>query len=186
MKTSSVHREEAKRIPDLDDCQGFLLAFVNSRLPSRLRRYLGASDIVQSVLITANQRQTHFRGATEAEFQAWLIKIAQGKIVDGMRKYRSRNIYLPDHWFSSCISDKTPEHLDTPSAEVVMHEQAAELLRAIEQLPADVRQVISHRYVDAMTFEQISERMNLPVSTCRRRWLEGCQLLKQRLSHTLP
>lgn len=186
MKTSSVHPEDANRIPELDDCQAFLLAFVNSRLPLRLRRYLGASDIVQSVLITADKCQTQFRGATEAEFQAWLIKIAQGKIVDGMRKYRSRNICLPENWFSSCISGKTREHLDTPSTEVVMNEQAAELLCAIEQLPADVRQVISYRYVDAMTFDQIGERMNLPVSTCRRRWLEGCQLLKQRLSHTLP
>ncbi|MEZ6076942.1 MAG: sigma factor [Pirellulaceae bacterium] len=133
MKTSSVHRGEAKRILIWMIARVSCWLCCSDRLPSRLRRYLGASDIVQSVLITANQRQTHFRGATEAEFQAWLIKIAQGKIVDGMRKYRSRNIYLPHHWFSSCISDKNPEHLDTPSAEV-MHEQAAELLRAIEQI----------------------------------------------------
>lgn len=55
------------------------------------------------------------------------------------------------------------------------------LIRAVNELPCEVRNIVSIRYVDGLTFEEISERLNIATTTCRRRWLEGCDMLRQRL-----
>ncbi|MGB7325541.1 MAG: sigma-70 family RNA polymerase sigma factor [Rubripirellula sp.] len=171
------------KLPELAECQDFLLAFVNSKLPAGLRRYVGASDIVQNVMFAATTQRDRFQGTTEEEFQAWLLRIAQGKIVDGVRKFRVRKIDLVQHAFPSCICG-TDGVEETPSALVSIDEQAAALLAAIQRLPEDIREIISFRYIDSLTFDQIGQRMILPASTVRRRWLEGCQILKQQLEHS--
>ena len=56
----------ASRFEELSSRHDFLLAFVNSKLPSRVRRHLGASDIVQSVLFIVSQKHASFRGDSVA------------------------------------------------------------------------------------------------------------------------
>ena len=175
----------ASRIKELSSCHDFLLAFVNSKLPSGVRRHLGASDIVQSVLFIVSQKHATFRGDSEAEFRAWIFQIARRKIIDGIRRYRSRSSTInPSSNFGLLHSAAFDD--ESPSECLSLEEDARVLISAINKLPADVREIVTLRYAQNLTFEQIGAQLNLPVTTCRCEWLRGCEDLKQRLGSLLP
>lgn len=175
----------AKRFEELSSCHDFLLAFVNSKLPSRVRRHVGASDIVQSVLFIVSQKHTTFRGDSEAEFRAWIFQIARRKIIDGIRRFRSRSTTIhPSSDFGLMHSAAFDD--ESPSECLSLEEDARVIIAAINGLPADVRQIVTLRYAQNLTFEQIGAQLNLPATTCRCEWMRGCEDLKQRLGGLLP
>lgn len=162
---------------DANAQQEFLLDFVNARLPTQLRRLIGASDIVQSVLFVANKKPSAFRGNTEEELRAWLVTIARNKIIDGLRRFRASP---PTGSGAAAWGDLAAKE-DTPSQVLSLQEDVLRLILAIDDLPTDIRNIVRLRYSHSLTFEQISQQLNIPTTSCRRFWLEGCQLLKQRL-----
>ncbi len=175
--------DEASRVAELGKSHDFLLAFVNAKLPSQLRRHLGASDIVQSVLFIVSRRHATFRGDSEEAFRAWILQIARHKIIDGIRRFRSRS--------GRPIGDVSPPHTattdeETPSVCLSLEEDARILISAINELPSVVREIVTLRYAQNLTFEQIGAQLQLPISTCRHHWLKGCQELKKRLGNFLP
>lgn len=165
---------------NLNACEEFLLRYVKARLPAELGRHLGASDIVQSVLFVVSRRQQVFRGTTDEEFRAWVCRIAQNKIIDGIRRYRARHVHSTSH--SEPRSDwRERTDSETPSGCLSLQEDARQLIYAIGQLPDDVRRIVNLRYAESWTFEQIANELQVPISTCRRRWLEGCERLRTQL-----
>jgi RNA polymerase sigma factor (sigma-70 family) len=72
---------------------------------------------------------------------------------------------------------------ETPSRRISVEEDATALIRAIELLPADMRQLVLMRYSRGLTFEQIGLELKTPVTTCRRRWLAACKLLQKQLKY---
>ena len=177
------HWDEARRVAELGKSHDFLLAFVNAKLPSQLRRHLGASDIVQSVLFIVNRQHGTFRGDSEEAFRAWILQIARHKIIDGIRRFRSRSGRPPGDVGPSQSSVIDEE---TPSVCLSLAEDARILISAVNELPSIVREIVTLRYAQNLTFEQIGAQLQLPVSTCRRHWLKGCEDLKKRLGNLLP
>ncbi len=175
--------DEASRVAELGKSHDFLLAFVNAKLPSQLRRHLGASDIVQSVLFIVSRRHATFRGDSEEAFRAWILQIARHKIIDGIRRFRSRSNRPP--------GDVAPPHSaatdeETPSVRLSLEEDARALIAAVDELPSLEREIVTLRYAQNLTFEQIGAQLHLPVSTCRHHWLKGCEDLRMRLGNFLP
>ena len=177
------HWDGASRVAELGKSHDFLLAFVNAKLPSQLRRHLGASDIVQSVLFIVDQRHAAFRGDSEEAFRAWILQIARHKIIDGIRRFRSRSDRPP-----AVVATLQSAAIDeeTPSVCLSLAEDARALICAVNELPSVVREIVTLRYSQNLTFEQISAQLHLPVSTCRRHWFKGCEDLKKRLGNLLP
>ncbi len=161
-----------------------LTRYVGSRMPAFLKRNLGVSDIVQSVLLQIGRRRSQFRGATSQEFQAWLLRIAQHKIIDGLRRFRSRACPPELH---SQFHHKFQDRLDelTPSQELRAQEEFQLLMQAISDLPVEIREIVTRKHIQNQTLEEISKAIGLPVTTCRRRWLEGLSILETRLKSIL-
>lgn len=177
------HWDAGSRVEELISHHDFLLSFVNSKLPSGLRRHLAASDVVQSVLLIVNNKHSTFRGNSEAEFRAWIFQIARRKIIDGVRRYRSHYVRQSDE---AILPHELAVEDETPSECSSLNEDAEILMSAINSLPVNIREIITLRYTQCLTFEQISTQLNLPVTTCRREWLRGCEELKQRLVRFFP
>ena len=177
------HWDDVNRVAELGKSHDFLLAFVNSKLPSQLRRHLGASDIVQSVLFIVSRRHATFRGDSEEAFRAWILQIARHKIIDGIRRFRSRSATPPG---VSALSQSVATDEETPSVHLSLEEDARVLISAVNELPSVEREIVTLRYAQNLTFEQISAQLQLPLSTCRHHWLKGCEDLKRRLGNLLP
>lgn len=174
----------------LENFQGFLMAYVQSRLPQGLRRNLGVSDVVQSVFCAAGQHKKDFGGSSENQFRGWLKAIAERKIIDGLRRHRKRNCpprrrEAEEFGWTEQQAEPIPLDNRTPSRQISVTEEARLLLEAIEQLPGEIQRIVTLRHVGQLTFEQIAAEVQLPVTTCRRRWLEGLQILSGKLATIL-
>ena len=174
------------RLTELISGRDFLSAFVNSLLPSHLRRELGVSDIVQSVLFIVFRQQSSFHGDSEARFRAWIFQIARHKILDGIRKFRSRDSVsmCPPTDIQQFYSEVSYD--ETPSVRLSNEEDARVLITALEKLPTEVREIVILHYSEGLPFEEIGMRLKLSQTTCRRRWLEGCEVLRHQLVGLLP
>jgi RNA polymerase sigma-70 factor, ECF subfamily len=174
--------DSAARIEELREDHGFLAAFVNARLPMEVRRQVGASDVLQSVLFCAGQNMRTFQGTSEREFIAWIFEIARNRITDGIRRYRAYQRKLAHCAENSELRGWNSVTSETPSRRLSLEEDAAALIKAIDLLPEDMRQLVLLRYSRGLTFEQIGQELRIPVTTCRRRWLGACRMLQSQLS----
>lgn len=177
--------DTSNRSAQIDACQAFLTDFVSSRLPAGIRRHLGASDIVQSVLFVITDREQTFRGESELEFRAWIQQIARRKIIDGIRRYRAKTATVKPSPHSCVRHESSLEARETPSRQASLDEQVQLLVTAIAELPADMREIVRLRYLHDATFEEIAESTRTPTTTVRRRWLEGVSYLEARLGPML-
>lgn len=165
---------------DIDGLREVLTAYVESRLPRRVRRFVGVSDVVQSVCCVVLARRDQFRGSSDKEFTAWLLTIAERKIIDSLRRYRQREC-PPKH--RQAVVEMTPKAVIERTAEdlVSLTEQTHQLLRSLGSLPKDIRNVILLRYTRQMKFSEIAAKLGMAESTCRRRWFEGLEILSRHL-----
>ena len=175
------------RLDSLSSQSGFLAAFVRSTLPSTLKRFVGVSDVVQSIWLRVNQKSNILQDLNEHQFRNWILCMARRKIVDSLRRYhltertRTRSMHLVPSQTTHTQHTLEPEPLQL----LTLHERADRLLDALADLPDEIQQIVILRYSEELTFQQIAQRLRLPVTTCRRRWLEGCELLRERLSDLL-
>lgn len=159
------------------DClREFLHAHVSRRLPTTVQREIGVSDVVQSVLLRIQLNRERFDGETSAQFRAWSLRIAENRVIDGLRRYRRRREMEKSALVTQAASPSPSDH--SPPGVSAQREDARRLLEEVGKLPPVQRQVVMLRTTGGMTFGQIAERMDLPVTSCRREWLRALETLR--------
>jgi RNA polymerase sigma-70 factor (ECF subfamily) len=109
-----------------------------------------AEDATERTFLAALRGLPSFRdrGAT---FRAWLFSIAHNTIANAHRsRSRRRAEPLPASW-DSAAPDADPAGLVTRA------EELRRVLRAVEALPEDRRQVVLLRFADGLTSREIAE-----------------------------
>lgn len=116
-------------------------------------------------------------------FSTWLFRIAVNNSIDFIR--HKNNI---PQCVDSELSDYEPEQLIehtqsevTPTPEDhVMDKQRVEMLRlAVRQLPDKYRKVVELRYFEDLSYEEISERLNISLSNVKIQLLRAKNMLSQ-------
>ena len=146
-------------------------------------------DIAQETFIRAYRALHQFRG--EAQFYTWLYRIAvntaKKALVDMKRDptvseaaFRSNDdedeTYRPRN---EPISDETPESV------MAANEIAAAVNAAMEALPAELRQAVTLREIEGLTYEEIAEVMNCPIGTVRSRIFRAREAISVRVKPLL-
>lgn len=167
----------------LDGYRPYLLRIANERVEPGLRPKLAASDVVQGSMLVATREFQNFRGDSEAEFRAWLLQIVSSQLTDGLRRFLNAEKRRSDRGVNAgdTVLNGVPDAADSPSRLASLEEEAAKLLESIQALPDEVRVVVQTRYLEGLTFGQIAERLQIPATTCRRRWLEGIEAIGQQM-----
>jgi RNA polymerase sigma-70 factor (ECF subfamily) len=163
----------------------FLRAFIDSNMPQQLRRFVGASDVLQDVLFAASNHTEAFHGKTSAEYHAWLRRIARNKILDHVRHYLKPKSTGGEEASHSLFGLGFGGTMDTPSRNMMAEEVASRMLRGIENLPKLHREIVQRRYLDGWTFEQIATAANISITSCRRYWLEAIEILRREVGPAL-
>jgi RNA polymerase sigma-70 factor (ECF subfamily) len=139
-----------------------------------------ARDVCQETFLAAFRNLRKFRG--DAKFSSWIYRIALNACHSRLRKQSGaveRSIDQEDedgHKFE--LSDAGAEHIPDR-----MHrdQRAATVRKALQALPAEMRQVIVMKEYEELTFAEISEILNIPVSTVKSRLYTGLQQMRARL-----
>ncbi|MBV8063126.1 MAG: RNA polymerase sigma factor RpoE [Nevskia sp.] len=139
------------------------------QLVSRLVGDSDAPDVAQETFIKAYRAMGGFRG--QSAFYTWLYRIgintAKNHIVSRGRRPANQDIDIADaeqYGHTEHLSD-----VDTPESLLLSEEIKQKVAEVIHKLPADLRQAITLRELEGLSYEEIAEVMDCPIGTVRSR-----------------
>jgi len=138
-----------------------------------------ARDAAQETFIAAYRGLSAFRG--DARVSSWLHRIAINQCLSTKRRVRSRSEeYLDDEANEQERVFVAPARL-SPSRVTEQNERLVKVRQAVGSLPVDLRQVIVMKEFEEMTFQEISETLELPLSTVKSRLYTALKQLRMKL-----
>lgn len=147
-----------------------------------LRREDEAKDATQEAFIAAYKNLSRFRG--EAKVSSWLHRIAVNQCLTRKRREKTRSENFFDD--SESAEEKVfeaPSHL-SPSKLAEKDERMKAVRQAVQSLPAELKQVVIMKEFEEMTFQEISDAMEMPLSTVKSRLYTALKQLRMKLERT--
>jgi RNA polymerase sigma-70 factor (ECF subfamily) len=139
------------------------------QLVGRLVGEADSPDVAQETFIKAYRALNGFRG--QSAFYTWLYRIgintAKNHIVSRGRRPSNQDIDIADaeqYGHTEHLSD-----VDTPESLLLSEEIKQKVSDVIQKLPADLRQAITLRELEGLSYEEIAEVMDCPIGTVRSR-----------------
>ena len=130
-------------------------------------------DIAQETFVRAYRALPQFRG--DSAFYTWLYRIAVNSAKKALTEARRDPVITESALGAHDDDDETsrrPTELsdgETPESLLASREIAAAVNAAVEALSEDLRQAITLREIEGLSYEEISEAMDCPIGTVRSR-----------------
>ena len=166
---SSDPREDLVRRA-LDEFEGALIGYATSILKDRDR----ARDAAQDTFIKLFKQDPE---AVEPTLKPWLYTVCRNRCFDILRK---------DKRMTSLDDDKIERIHDAaedPAAEAERSEERGEVLRFLDRLPENQREVIRLKFQGEMSYKEIAEVTDLSVSNIGFLIHSGIKRLRGLMSH---
>jgi RNA polymerase sigma-70 factor (ECF subfamily) len=158
----------------------------------RIQRLIGrmvrdvdlVEDIAQETFIRAYRALHQFRG--DAQFYTWLYRIA----VNTAKKFLLELKHDPtvsESFLANDDEDETSRKKNEPIADegpesiLAAKEIAAVVNAAMDDLPEDLRQAVTLREIEGLSYEEIATAMNCPVGTVRSRIFRAREAISARV-----
>jgi RNA polymerase sigma-70 factor, ECF subfamily len=156
------------------------------RLISRMVRDADlVQDVAQESFIRAYRALPQFRG--ESAFYTWLYRIAVNTAKKALVEMK-RDPVLTESSRSRVGEDDETYRVDnelsdgeTPEALLASKEIAATVNAAIDALSDELRQAITLREIEGLSYEEIADVMNCPIGTVRSRIFRAREAIATRL-----
>jgi RNA polymerase sigma-70 factor, ECF subfamily len=144
-----------------------------------LGREEDARDATQETFIAAFRNLRGFRG--EAKVSSWLHRIAVNQCITRQRRAKVRSeAALEDEVEKNAGSFAAPTTY-SPAGVVERSQVTQAVRRAVNSLPVELRQVIVMKEFEELTFKEIAEALDLPLSTVKSRLYTALKQLQLRL-----
>ena len=141
-----------------------------------LRQFEDADDATQDTFLKAYRSLKQFRG--DARLKTWLCRIARNECLNRLRHEDMASLdqqLTTDYSFQ--IADLTPsplELIERQEIQSIVHE-------AINKLPHRYRLVITLFHLNGLSYEEISQVMEIPLGTVKTHIFRARELLKSKL-----
>jgi RNA polymerase sigma-70 factor (ECF subfamily) len=167
-KTSQATAEQefhAEAVPHLND-----LFRTASRLTASQK---DAEDLVQDVYMQAWRSFDRYERGTNC--RAWLFTIMYNKLQHYRRSRATQRIFP--------IADPENDLLENLAGDAVTPEHLtdAEVLEALDSIPAEFREVVLLADVQEFAYKEVAEIMDIPIGTVMSRLSRGRRMLRNRL-----
>jgi RNA polymerase sigma-70 factor (ECF subfamily) len=115
-------------------------------------------------------------------FSTWLFKIATNNCIDFIRKQRMKITSIDEP-----VKEDSDENFGrllkanslNPEEHYMMEQRSRVLRNMMDKLKGNYRQMIEMRYFDEMSYQEISEKMNLPIGTVKAQLFRAKELLME-------
>ncbi len=177
----------------LESYRGYLTLLARLQIGRHLQGKVDPADLVQETFLQVHRCLDQFRGTTEAEWVGWLRQILASRLAKLVRHYRGtrrRDVRLERALAGEL--DQSSRDLErglaaaqsTPSQQAVRHEQAVRLGAALEQLPADYRDVLILHHLQGLSFPEVARCLGRSLDSVKNLWARGLARLRRALGET--
>lgn len=141
-----------------------------------------AKDAAQEAFINAYRNLVKFRG--DAKVSSWLHRIAVNQCLTKKRREKTRSeTFLDEEKNEEEKFFVAPEN-QTPSHKFESNEKTRAVRQVISSLPEDLRQIVVMKEFEEMTFQEIAETLELPLSTVKSRLYTALKQMRMKLERT--
>lgn len=159
------------------------------RIISVISRYISdwseCQDVAQDTFVRAYRAIGNFRG--DSQFYTWLYKIAintaKNHLVSQKRRPPGDDIEVED----AQLFDGAARLRDTatPERELLRQEIEQTVFDVVEQLPEELKEAITLREADGLSYQEIAKIMDCPIGTVRSRIFRAREAIDERLQPLL-
>lgn len=151
----------------------------------QVRSPAAAEDVAQEVFLRVVQRASAFKH--EARFSTWLYTIARNLCVDQLRKSNLRRHPSLDQPIGNdgdgpALGDQVPDSRQSVERQAAASQVASSILRAVEELSDEQREVFLLREVANLPFKEIAEVTATSENTVKSRMRYALEHLQAKLS----
>jgi len=144
-----------------------------------LGREEDARDAAQETFIAAFRNLSGFRG--DAKVSSWLHRIAVNQCITRQRRARTRaENSLETETEMGGEKFAAPAHA-SPARQAEGRERSEAVRRAVTALPPELREVIVMKEFEDLTFQEIADTLDVPLSTVKSRLYTALKQLRLRL-----
>lgn len=144
-----------------------------------LGREEDARDAAQETFIAAYRNLKGFRN--EAKVSSWLHRIAVNQCISKQRRQAVRK----ESALETEVEIESPAFLQpahqSPARRAEQSERLKSVRLAVDALPPDLKQVVVMKEFEELTFLEIAETLEIPISTVKSRLYTALKQLKMRL-----
>ena len=134
-----------------------------------------ARDATQETFLAAFRNLRGFRG--DAKVSSWLHRIAVNQCITRQRRAKVRSESALDDE----VGDVSTPVSFSPASVVESRQETLAVRRAINSLPIELRQVVIMKEFEELTFREIADALDLPLSTVKSRLYTAMKQLQMRL-----
>lgn len=130
-----------------------------------------AQDLVQEAFIKVYHQLGKFE--QKGSFSSWLYRVAINHCMDEFRKKRYTMVE---------VNENTVVNGNHPEIVFLKKEKNRQLERLIATLPEDERMIILLRYVNELSYIEIAELLDIPLSTVRNKIFRSKKKLRETVN----
>jgi RNA polymerase sigma-70 factor (ECF subfamily) len=145
-----------------------------------LGREEDARDVVQEAFLRAFRGLRGFKG--QAKFSSWLYRITLNLCRDWIRRERRAPIVqAPAGTDPNQLADEQVSPTMSVEELVGQHQMSEAVALAMAELPEEQRAAILLKEFHGLTFQEIADTLQCPLSTVKTRLYQGLSVLRRRL-----
>lgn len=137
--------------------------------------YDEARDLAQEAFIRIYQQLPSFD--PKRKFFPWMYRVAQNVCINVLHGLPKESLTLEEQY-----EREAGEQSRDPAHIFEEQELAGELARILREMPEQYREPILLKYLEGLSYREISERLDLPESTIETRLFRGRRYLREILS----
>ena len=162
----------------------------------RIQRLIGrmvrdtdlVEDIAQETFIRAYRALHQFRG--DAQFYTWLYRIAVNTAKKFLLELKrdptvSESFLAPDDEDETSWRKPEPTVGETPESLLAAKEIASVVNAAMDGLPEDLKEAITLREIEGLSYEEIADVMDCPIGTVRSRIFRAREAISAKVKPLL-
>lgn len=127
----------------------------------------------------------------ESKFSSWVYRVAVNASIDLKRRARGRDVTSLDMLEgseadpASLRNSLVDERVEMPIRAASRHELEREIQRAISKLSPKLRGITVLRYIESLSYEQISDVLQISIGTVKSRLARAHEVLDRELTPVL-
>lgn len=136
--------------------------------------YDEARDLAQECFLKIYQELPRYDSSRK--FFSWMYRVAHNTCLNLLKKRPREQLTEDGQLLSGDAAAAAPEQ------DVERRERARGIIEAIASLPEKYRDPLVLKYVEHLSYQEIAQRLDLPLTTVETRLFRGRNMLKEKLS----